>query len=387
MDTDAIALAEPPLLTPPSEWFAVAERESAARPAAAVVMPSWFAAAMGTGIVAVALELLPVRLPGAEVVAAGLWAVAAMVLLALAVAVAVVPRRRLRWRAALTDPAIAPALGVPPMAVLTVGAATLLAGRHVLGLESAVVLAGALWAVGTAGGLVAAVAVPAAMVTRHRLRLDDVSGVWLLPVVPPLVSSATGAALVAHVPAGEARLDLLIILYALFGLGLLAALPTAGLVWARLLLHGPGPAERAPAIWVVLGPLGTSITAANLLGAASVHVVTAPTAGALQAFGLVYGLPVAGFAALWLALAIGLTRHHAARDGVPFSAAWWSFVFPVGTLVTGMSELAVRTDSELLRGVALVLFVGLAAVWAVTAARALAAAGRAPAGRLRRRPA
>jgi len=338
--------------------------------------------------VAVALELLPVRLPGADVVAAGLWAVAAAVLVALAGAVAVVPRRRLRWRAALTDPAVAPALGVPPMAVLTVGAATLLAGRHVVGLQPAVVLAGALWAVGTAGGLVAAVAVPAAMATRHRVRLDDVSGVWLLPVVPPLVSAATGAALVAHVPAGEARLDLLIILYALFGLGLLAALPTAGLVWARLLLHGPGPAERAPAVWVVLGPLGTSITAANLLGAASAHVVAAPTAGALQAFGLVYGLPVAGFAALWLALAIGLTRHHAARDGVPFSAAWWSFVFPVGTLVTGTSELAGRTGSQALRGVALALFAGLVAAWAITAARALAAAAaRAPAGRRRRRPA
>lgn len=384
-----------PVGSPPVVAAPLVQRRRAPWRWAEAVVPAWFASVMGTGIVAVALELLPVALPGAWVVAVALWAVAVGLLVMLGGAV--VARRG--WRGVLGDAVVAPTLGVPPMAVLTVGAATLLAGRHVLGEEVAVAVALVAWAVGTVAGVVVAVVVPCAMVVRRRRRrrqqqqrqgqgeaprLEDVCGTWLLAVVPPLVSATTGAGLVAHVPAGEGRLDLLIVLYALFGLGVMATLPLVALLWARLLVHGPGTAERAPALWVALGPLGQSITAANLLGVAAGHATSGSTAAALRAFGLVYGLPVAGFAALWLALAIALTRHHAARDGIPFSALWWSFVFPVGTLVTGTSELALRTGSEALRGVAVALFAGLVAAWAITAARALACA---PAGRPLRRPA
>lgn len=376
--------AAPAVPAPPARFAPSVLRASspAARKAAGRVVPAWFASVMGTGVVAVALKLLPVRLPGAEGIAIGFWMAAAVLLVGLTAAVLLT--RATACRAIVADAALAPTLGVPAMGAMTVGAATAAVGRPVLG-GFAIGLAMALWAIGTVGGVVVAVVVSRALVVAHRVRLEDVSGTWLLAVVPPVVSASTGAGLVAHVPAGEARLDLLIVLYALFGLGLLASLPTIALLWARLVLHGPGPAERAPALWVVLGPLGQSITAAALLGAASEDVLPAPTAAALQALGLAYGLVVAGFAALWLALAVALTRHHATREGVPFSAAWWSFVFPVGTLVTGTSELAARTGSEALRAVALALFAGLLTAWTVTATRALAAS--APAARRRRRPA
>ena len=37
-------------------------------------------------------------------------------------------------------------------------------------------------------------------------------------------------------------------------------------LWNQLLHHGVGPARLVPTLWIVLGPLGQSITAANLLG-------------------------------------------------------------------------------------------------------------------------
>lgn len=356
-----LAVAEP----------AGAELRARLRALAAGVAPAWFATVMGTGVLAVAAELLPVRAGVLDAVAVGAWMAAALLL---AVLVAMAAGRRADRRADRRALAGEPTLGVPPMAVMTVGAATALAGRHVVGEDAALVVAAALWAVGTALALLVAVAVPAAMVTRQRPVLADASGAWVLPLVPPMVSATTGAGLVAHAPAGQARLDLLLLLYALFGLSLLPTLLTVAVVWARLLLHGPGPAERAPALWVVLGPLGQSITAASLLGAAAAHTLDGPAAEALRAFGLVYGLIVWGFAVLWLALAIVLTRHHARRDGVPFTAAWWSFVFPVGTLVTGTSELALRTGSDALRGAAIALFLMLLAAWATTVARSGAAA-------------
>ena len=45
--------------------------------------PNWFAAVMGTGIVAIAAAVLPLRLPGLQVFATVVWALAAAVLIAL----------------------------------------------------------------------------------------------------------------------------------------------------------------------------------------------------------------------------------------------------------------------------------------------------------------
>ena len=94
-----------------------------------------------------------------------------------------------------------------------------------------------------------------------------------------------------------------------------------------------------PTLWIVLGPLGQSITAANLLGGVARLALPAPYATAFAAFGVVYGVPVWGFAALWAALATALTVR-AAPGRLPFSLTWWSFTFPVGTCVTGTIALA-----------------------------------------------
>jgi tellurite resistance protein TehA-like permease len=205
--------------------------------------------------------------------------------------------------------------------------------------------------------------VPVAL-ARRGVDLRDVAGAWLLPVVPPMVSAATGAGLVAH--AGGARGVLLDLLYGLFGLGLTGSVVMIALVLARVARHGTGPARTVPALWIVLGPLGQSVTAASLLGDA---------AGGRreEAFALWYGVPAWTCAMVWLVIVAVLTAR-TARRGLPFSTAWWGFVFPVGTVVTGTSRLAERGGSTALAVAAVALFIMLIAFWALTAARAVAAA-------------
>jgi hypothetical protein len=53
-----------------------------------------------------------------------------------------------------------------------------------------------------------------------------------------------------------------------------------------------------PTLWIVLGPLGQSITAVNLLGGVAPLVLPPPSGTALAAFGVVYGIPVGGWMAV-----------------------------------------------------------------------------------------
>jgi tellurite resistance protein TehA-like permease len=94
----------------------------------------------------------------------------------------------------------------------------------------------------------------------------------------------------------------------------------------------------------------------------------APYSTALQAFGVVYGVPVWGFALLWGAIAGAITVR-TAREHLPFSLTWWSFTFPVGTCVLGTSELALHTGSNLFRVAAVLFYLGLVAAWIAVALR------------------
>lgn len=260
--------------------------------------------------------------------------------------------------------------GAPAMALMTVGTGTLLLGRQWIGLHAAVDADWALWGAGTALGLVTACWIPYLMMTRHAIAADGAFGGWLMPVVPPMVSAATGALLVPYAGAGQARLTLLLGCYVMFGVSLFASVIIMALVWSRLVTYKTLPAILVPTCWIMLGPLGQSVTAAGNLARVAGLALPRPYPAGADVFALLYGLPAWGFAMLWLAIAAALTVR-ALRRGLPFGLTWWSFTFPVGTCVTGTIGLAARTGSDMFRGAAGVLFVLLAAAWLAVAARTL----------------
>jgi tellurite resistance protein TehA-like permease len=81
---------------------------------------------------------------------------------------------------------------------------------------------------------------------------------------------------------------------------------------------------------------------------------------------VLYGVPVMGFALLWLGLATAhVVRAH--RHGMRFAMTWWAFTFPVGTCVTGAEALARHTGLVAYDWLATGLFVALVAAWATAA--------------------
>jgi C4-dicarboxylate transporter/malic acid transport protein len=358
-------------LTAPSPAQSGTAAVSTGRPSSfANITPNWYAAVMGTGIVANAAVTLPTQVAGQRTFAVLVWALATFVLVALTAATAV---HWVRYRSAAVGhhrhPVMRHFYGAPPMALLTVGSGTLLLGKDVIGAGAALRVDASLWTLGTLLGLAGAVFVPYLSFTRPDRRADGAFGAfggWLMPVVPPMVSAATGALLIPHLPAGQARLTMLLACYAMFGLSLVASLIVITMIWGRLVQHSVGPAALVPTLFIVLGPLGQSVTAANLLGGNAHLAIAAPYSTALQVFGVVYGVPVIGFALLWAALATAVTVR-TARQRLPFSLTWWSFTFPVGTCVTGLAELAIRTGSVALRDAAMAAYIVVLVAWLVVA--------------------
>ncbi|MGW6896035.1 TDT family transporter [Streptomyces sp. NPDC054919] len=333
--------------------------------------PNWYAMVMGTAIVAGAGAALPVHVPGLRAACTVVWALAALLL------VAVLAARAGHWsahrdqaRAHLLDPAVAPFYGCLSMALLAVGGSTMVVGRDVVGHRAALAVDVVLYGAGTAIGLVVAVAIPYLMVVRHRPAPGTASPVWLLPVVAPMVSAALGPLLVPELPAGQWQEAMLLACYAMFGLSLLATLTMLPLIFARLVHQGPLPLALTPTLFLVLGPLGQSTTAVGQLADVAPGAIGAQYASALGAFAVLYGVPVMGFALLWLALAVSMVVR-ALRGGMTFSMTWWGFTFPVGTCVTGAAGLARHTGLTAFTWLAVALYVLLVSAWAVAGLRTL----------------
>jgi len=331
--------------------------------------PNWFASVMGTGIVANAGATLPVHLPGLPTFTRAVWVLATLMLVVL---LAVMGGHWLRHptvaRSHARNPQMAHFYGAAPMALLTVASGAVLVGGDLIGERAAVELAWALWAAGTVGGLFTAVSIPFLMFTQHSVGPDAAFGGWLMPVVPPMVSAATGALLIPHMAPGVGRQTMFYGCYAMFGLSLVAAFIIISMIWSRLALYGVSGTARVPTLWIVLGPLGQSITAAGLLGLSAALVVDAGTAKTFNSFVILFGVPVWGFAVLWIALATALTVR-TLLAGMPFALTWWSLTFPVGTFVTGTTQLAVHTGLPAFSFAALIAYLGLLSTWLLVAAR------------------
>jgi C4-dicarboxylate transporter/malic acid transport protein len=331
--------------------------------------PNWFASVMGTGIVANAGALLPVHLPGLRGFAEFVWVMAAVLLVVLSIAVGGHwLRHPMVARTHGRNPQMAHFYGAAPMALLTVGAGAVLVGKDLIGLRAAVDLHWVLWTFGTIGGLFTALTIPYLMFTQHAVEPDAAFGGWLMPVVPPMVSAATGALLIPHIQSSSGRATMLYGCYAMFGLSLIASLMIITLIWSRLAHFGTSGTARVPTLWIVLGPLGQTIAAAGLLGTQAELAVPPEVASGMYVFGILVGVPVWGFAVLWIGLATMLTVR-TLRRGMPFALTWWSLTFPVGTFVMGTTQLADHTEVPMFRVAAVVAFVGLLLTWVLVAIR------------------
>jgi C4-dicarboxylate transporter/malic acid transport protein len=336
--------------------------------------PNWFAATMGTGVLALIAPQLPgvgtALRPAGEAL---WWFDVALFLLFCGLYAA-------RWavfgqeaRRIFGHSVVSMFIGTIPM-----GLATILNGALAFALprfgQGVVPVVEVFWWLDVAMAVACGVGIPYLMFTRQQHSIDGMTAVWLLPVVAAEVAAATGGLLAPHLADPARQFVVLTASYTLWAYSVPVAFGILALLILRMALHKLPPANVAASSWLALGPIGTGALGMMVMGADSPAIFAAhalPDLGAIaQGVGVLAGILLWGFGLWWLLLAILITIRYF-RAGVPFNLGWWGYTFPLGVYALATLRLGTTLHAIVFTAAGTVLAAALAAMWAVVMIRTL----------------
>ena len=195
--------------------------------------PNWFSVTMGTGTVALALNQFPLPISGIYDLAGGLWLLDSLLFVLFTVMYAA------RWILFFDEacriarhPVMSMFFGAIPMGLATIINGLLIFG----GGETAVWMAHGLWWLDVTMSVACGLLIPFLMFTLQDHSVENMTAVWLLPIVAAEVAAVSGALLVPHLSPSEA-VSVLILCYALWAFSVPLAMSILVILLLRLVLH------------------------------------------------------------------------------------------------------------------------------------------------------
>ena len=341
--------------------------------------PNWFAATMGTGVLALALAQLPVQLPGVRIFAEGLWLFNIGLFILFAVLYGA------RWvmyfdeaRRIFGHSTVSMFFGTIPM-----GLATIINGFLVFGVprwgSDMVQVAEVLWWIDVAMALGFGVIIPYLMFTRQDHSIDQMTAVWLLPVVAAEVAAASGGLLAPYLSDTVAQFHVLITSYVLWAFSVPVAFSILTILILRMALHKLPHESMAASSWLALGPIGTGALGLLLLGADAPAIFAANGLARIgeiaEGLGLISGVILWGVGLWWIVMASLITVRYF-RAGIPFNLGWWGFTFPLGVYSLATLRLGSMLHLSFFDVAGCVLVVALALMWLLVGTRTVQGAYR-----------
>ena len=334
--------------------------------------PNWFTVSMGTGVVALIVSEFPMLKAFTWQLGTGLWYFNILLFVLFSVLYG------LRWafypheaKQIFQHPSMSLFLGTIPMALATILNGFLKYGQPIYG-DTAVQIAQTLWYADVVLALLVAWAVPFAMYRHQEHALQQMTAVWLLPIVACEVAASSGGLLLGHLAADTHAVAILLGSYVLWGVSVLPAFAILTILMLRLVLHKLPEKELAVSSWLALGPIGTAALALLVLG----H--QAPTLMAslglvqlgqlFQQAGILASLILLGFGLWWLGIAVLTTLHHAKQD-LPFNLGWWGLTFPLGVYTLAILTLAQQLNLAFLYAVGYAFAAILMLLWSLVATK------------------
>ncbi|MBW3502641.1 TDT family transporter [Pseudomonas sp. NKUCC02_KPG] len=341
--------------------------------------PNWFAATMGTGVLALALAQLPVHIPGLRAFAEGLWLFNIGLFILFSVLYGA------RWmlyfdeaRRIFGHSTVSMFFGTIPM-----GLATIINGFLVFGVprwgSEMVQVAEVLWWIDVAMALGCGVLIPYLMFTRQDHSIDQMTAVWLLPVVAAEVAAASGGLLAPYLTDTAAQFHVLITSYVLWAFSVPVAFSILTILILRMALHKLPHESMAASSWLALGPIGTGALGLLLLGADAPAIFAAHGLARIgeiaEGLGLISGVILWGVGLWWIVIAALITIRYF-RSGIPFNLGWWGFTFPLGVYSLATLRLGSMLQLTFLDVAGCVLVVALALMWLLVGTRTVQGAYR-----------
>jgi C4-dicarboxylate transporter/malic acid transport protein len=341
--------------------------------------PNWFAATMGTGILSAVLTQLPVNFPALRVIAEGLWLL--NIVLFLTFSALYIARWILYFdeaRRVFGHSTVSMFFGTIPM-----GLATLINGLLTFGLlrwgNAVLPLAEFLWWLDVAMSLACGVLIPFLMFTRQEHRIDQMTAVWLLPLVACEVAAVSGGLLAPHLAESHSQFSVLITSYVLWAMSVPVAFSILTILLLRMALHKLPHESMAASSWLALGPISTGAFGLLVLGADSPAVFTANGLSGVgeiaSGLGLLGGLILWGVGVWWCLMALLITARYL-RDGIPFNLGWWGFTFPLGVFALTTLKLGAVLHLAFFSVLGCALVAALAVLWLVIMKRTVRGAYR-----------
>ena len=341
--------------------------------------PNWFAVTMGTGVLALALAQFPFTNRGVHAVAEGLWLLNILLFTTFTVLYAA------RWvlffdeaRRIFGHSTVSMFFGTIPMGLATLINVLLLFGLPRWG-EGVIAIAHTLWWIDVTMSLACGVLIPYLMFTRQEHSIDQMTAVWLLPVVAAEVAAASGGLLAPHLAAAHSQFLMLITSYVLWAFSLPVAFSILTILLLRMALHKLPPASMAASSWLALGPIGTGALGMLLLGADAPAIFAANGLSGIgemaAGLGLIGGMLLWGFGLWWMLIALLITVRYL-RAGIPFNLGWWGFIFPLGVYALATLKLADTLKLTFFTVFGCVLVAVLTVMWLIVARRTVQGAWR-----------
>ncbi|KQB54994.1 C4-dicarboxylate ABC transporter [Pseudomonas endophytica] len=341
--------------------------------------PNWFAVTMGTGVLALALAQLPGKIPGVQAVAQALW------LFNIGLFVLFSVLYGARWvlyyheaRRIFGHSTVSMFFGTIPMGLATIINGFLLFGVARWGTEM-VHVAYLLWWLDVAMSLAFGVMIPYMMFTRQAHSIDQMTAVWLLPVVAAEVAAASGGLLAPHLVDPVMQFHVLITSYVLWAFSVPVAFSILTILMLRMALHKLPHENMAASSWLALGPIGTGALGMLLLGADSPSIFAANGFARIgeiaEGLGLISGIALWGFGLWWMLMAVLITTRYL-REGIPFNLGWWGFTFPLGVYALATLRLGHVLQLSFFDVVGSLLVLMLILMWCIVGSRTLKGAWR-----------
>ena len=336
--------------------------------------PNWFAATMGTGVLALALAQLPIEVPGQRAFAEGLWLFNILLFAVFSLLYGA------RWvlffheaRRIFGHSTVSMFFGTIPMGLATIINGFLLFGVPRWG-DGAVQVAEVLWWIDVAMSLACGVLIPYLMFTRQEHSIDQMTAVWLLPVVAAEVAAASGGLLAPHLLDSPMQFNVLITSYVLWAFSVPVAFSILVILLLRMALHKLPHENMAASSWLALGPIGTGALGMLVLGADSPAIFAANGFAGIgeiaSGLGLIAWIILWGFGLWWMLMAVLITLRYL-RRGIPFNLGWWGYTFPLGVYSLATLKLGSTLHLGFFSGFGLVLVALLAVLWLIVGSKTL----------------